>query len=189
MRKKLSELSLAELWELFPIFLTAHQDCWKIWYEEESSFLQAILPLKDVKRISHIGSTAVASIWAKPIVDVLVEITSEANMDQIKRILTRTGWTCMNQSENRMSFNKGYTESGFAEKVYHLHLRYAGDNNELYFRDYLNDHPQIAKEYEKLKLHLWKEHEQNRDAYTNAKTQFVERYTNQARQEYADKYC
>ena len=49
----------------------------------------------------------------------------------------KNGYICMSQSENRLSFNKGYTENGFAERTFHLHLRYAGDNNELYFRDYL----------------------------------------------------
>ncbi len=39
---------------------------------------------------------------------------------------------------------------------FHVHLRYAGDNDELYFRDYLNEHIQIAKEYERVKLKLWK---------------------------------
>lgn len=29
MGKKLSEMSLEELWQLFPIFLTEHQACWK----------------------------------------------------------------------------------------------------------------------------------------------------------------
>ena len=47
--------------------------------------------------------------------------------------------------------------------MYHIHLRYAGDNDELYFRDYLNEHPAVAKGYETLKLRLWKQYEHNRD--------------------------
>ena len=58
----------------------------------------------------------------------------------------------MSQSENGLSFNKGYTGNGYAERVFHLHLRYVGDNNELYFRDYLIEQPDVAKEYEELKL-------------------------------------
>ena len=53
----------------------------------------------------------------------------------------------MSESRDRISFNKGYTEDGFAEKVFHLHLRYRGDNGELYFRDFLIEHPDVAKEY------------------------------------------
>ena len=49
---------------------------------------------------------------------------------------------------------KGYTDAGFAEKVFRLHLRYTDDNDELYFKDYLNDFHDVAKDYEKLKLSL-----------------------------------
>ena len=68
------------------------------------------------------------------------------------------------------------------------HLRLVGDNDELYFRDYLNDHPQTAKEYEALKLRLWKEFEHDRDAYTEAKTDFIKVVTAKGRQEYAGRY-
>ena len=88
----------------------------------------------------------------------------------------------MSANENRISLNKGYTESGYAEKVFHLHLRLEGDTDEILFRDYLNSHPDVAKEYEQLKLKLWKEYEHNRDAYTEAKTNFVKKYTNLAKQ-------
>ena len=52
----------------------------------------------------------------------------------------------------------------------------------------MNDNYQLAKEYEKLKLSLWKQYEHNRDAYTNAKTKFVEFYTKQAKMIYGNKY-
>lgn len=61
--------------------------------------------------------------------------------------------------------------------MFHLHLRYTGDHDELYFRDYMNAHPALAKQYEALKLSLWKQFEHNRDAYTNAKTTFITTHT------------
>ena len=87
-----------------------------------------------------------------------------------------------------MSFNKGYTENGFEEKIFHLHVRYAGDNDELYFRDYLREHPPLAKQYEELKLSLRKKFEHNRDAYTESKTKFISTYTQLAKQKYTDRY-
>ena len=186
MGKKLSEMTLEELWQLFPIILTGHQDCWKEWYLEEETILKKTL--SQIKRISHIGSTAVSSIWAKPIIDILVEIPREHNLFEYKDLIVNNGYICMSESEKGLSFNKGYTENGFAERVFHLHLRYAGDNDELYFRDYLIEFFDIAKEYEKLKLSLWKEYEHNRDAYTNAKTEFVKRYTEQAKMIYSKRY-
>lgn len=177
MRKKLSEMSLEELWELFPIFLTEHQSVWKDWFEEEESRLKTILPSNHICCISHIGSTAIDTIWAKPVIDILVEISPVCDMEMIKDILVDNGYICMSRNANRISLNKGYTEEGFAEKVFHLHLRYEGDHDEIYFRDYLRQHPEVAGEYETLKLRLWKEYEHDRDGYTDAKAEFVLKYT------------
>ena len=184
MRKRLSEMSLEELWQLFPIILTEHQDEWEVWYREEEEALAQILPVQYTARISHVGSTAVRVIQAKPIVDILVEITPGYNMKNIEGILCKNGWLCMSRDEKRMSFNKGYTENGFAERVFHLHLRYEGDNDELYFRDYLREYPEIANKYEQLKLSLRKQFEHDRDGYTEAKTEFVKRYTAEAKSLY-----
>ena len=186
MAKKLSEMTLEELWRLFPIRLTAHQPCWKAWYEDERSFLRNILP--NTVKIHHIGSTAVGSIWAKPIVDILVEVPHADELSTYKSLLTNNGYISMSEEKKRLSFNKGYTESGFAERVFHLHLRYVGDNDELYFRDYLLDNPDVARGYEGLKLSLWKEFEFNRDGYTKAKTEFVRNYTEKAKLLYGNRY-
>lgn len=188
MGKKLSEMTLEELWALFPIRLTEHNDKWEKQYEEMEAFLSSqLLPYYAV-RISHIGSTAIKYIQAKPIVDILIEIEPDKNISTAAEIIKNCGFTIMSESDVRISFNSGYTEKGFAEKVYHLHLRYSGDNDELYFRDYLNDNPDIAQEYQKLKLKLWKLYEYNRDAYTEAKTEFIKKYTALAKRQYGKRY-
>lgn len=180
MRKSLSEMTLEELWELFPIFLTEHKEEWNLWYKEEEQRILQLFPDMTF-RINHIGSTAIAAIWAKPIIDILMEIPEDISMETIQQRLLSNGYICMSEDEKRISFNRGYTEEGFAEKVYHLHLRYRGDNDELYFRDYLNENPEIAKQYEKLKLSLWKEYEHNRDGYTSAKGAFITQHTKDAK--------
>ena len=187
MDKTLSEMTLQELWALFPIVLSEHKNCWKDWYEEEKQTIAALLPDQNI-RISHIGSTAVPHIWAKPIIDILVEIPGCLSMVDIKEALTGGGCICMSETEDRISLNKGYTAQGFAERVFHIHLRHDGDNDELYFRDYLNDHPALAEEYERLKLSLWKKYEHDRDAYTDAKSAFVKKYTDSAKAEYGNEY-
>lgn len=136
MSKPLSEMTLEELWQLFPILLAKHQACWSAWYEEEAACLRRWLPAGQVTRISHIGSTAVEGIWAKPIVDILVELKRGCKMQPAADCLTGNGYLCMHQSRDRMVFNKGYTEQGFSERVFHLHMRYEGDNGELYGNRY-----------------------------------------------------
>lgn len=177
--KKLSEMTLEELWELFPIFLTEHKSVWADWYQEEISILKNLLSPET--EYHHVGSTAIKDIWAKPIVDILIVVKSKEQLKDTAEILQKNGYIIMSATENRISLNKGYTENGFAEKVFHLHLRLENDKDEIYFRDYLNSHPEIAKEYEELKLQLWKKFEHDRDAYTNAKSQFVKKYTELAK--------
>ena len=188
MGKELSEMTLEELWDLFPIYLVQHDDQWNEYYNEIESKITDLLAGYPVKRISHIGSTAVQGIWAKNIIDVMVEIPVNVDMEEVACIFERNGFIRMSTETNRISLNMGYTKEGFADKVYHIHIRYTGDNDELYFRDYLNEHPQIAKEYEVLKLELWKKYEHNRDAYTDAKTDFIRRWTAEARRIYGDRY-
>ena len=53
---------------------------------------------------------------------------------------------------------------------------------------YLNDHFEAAEEYEALKMQLWKQFEHNRDAYTDAKMEFVKKWTAEARKLYAGRY-
>lgn len=191
MGKELSEMTLEELWELFPIILKEHNTEYRQWYKIEEEKLLNCLNERDFIRINHIGSTAVKGLIAKPTVDILLEINNESNVEQIKNNLLQIGWGLMS-SENdpsmKMIFNKGYTKEGFAEKVYHLHVRYKDNWNELYFRDYLIEHQEIAEEYGKLKLELIKSYEHNRDAYTEAKSDFILKYTEKAKEEYGDKY-
>lgn len=188
MKKELSEMSLEELWQRFPIFLVAHKDEWKAYYLEMESFLKTILSGYPVARISHIGSTAISRIWAKDIVDMLVEVSGDFGLEDAAKIIERNGFIRMSTGTDRISLNRGYTEDGFADRVFHVHLRYAGDHDELYFRDYLNEHTKVAREYETLKLQLWEQFEHNRDAYTDAKAEFVRRWTSEAKKAYAGRY-
>ena len=186
MSKKLSDMTLEELWQLFPIILTAPDPRWPAWYTEEEALLRCTLPAELAVRISHIGSTAIRGIWAKPIVDILLEAAENADLSAADEALARAGFRCMSAKDERRSYNKGYTESGFAEKVFHLHLVHAGEQPEVLFRDYLNTHPEDAKDYEALKLSLWKSYEHDRDGYTRAKTTFVKDIVQRALAEYAN---
>lgn len=192
MTKSLSEMSLEELWQLFPIILKEHNPEYKKWYQEEKIKLKDALAEKYIERINHIGSTAVPGLLAKPTVDILLEISSDVDLARIEAEIKNAGWTLMHRNradeELNLVFNKGYTPEGFADKVFHLHLRFLGDWSELYFRDYLIKYPEIAADYGELKQKLEKEYKNNRDDYTEAKTEFIEKWTSEARKEFKNKY-
>ena len=171
-KKPLNYMTLAELWQLFPIILTPHQPQWKEWAENEIQNLSRILSTYS-PIINHIGSTAINNIQAKPIIDILVEISPDVDWQSVKAELETAGYTCMSSTGNRMSFNKGYTPDGYADKVFHIHIHVIGDNDEIIFRDYLNSHSEVAREYEALKFSLLPQFQNDRDGYTDAKTDFI----------------
>lgn len=191
MFKELSEMSLKELWELFPIILKKHNKEYKNWYFDESNRLINCIGSENIFRINHIGSSSVKGIISKPTVDILLEIEEKFNLSRLVEILKKEGWTLMfEQKEPYLNyvFNKGYTKYGYAEKVYHLHVRNKASWDELYFRDYLIENKDISKKYEKLKLSLVEKFRYNRDGYTDAKTNFIKYYTKKAREKYKDRY-
>ena len=187
MSKKLENLSLKELYNLFPIIFSEPDTEWQKMYEEESRRIINILPSGQIRRISHIGSTAIGGILAKPIVDILVEAPLDAIALFADR-LKREGYIIMSAGDRRVSLNKGYTLHGYADEVFHIHIVRAGDNDELYFRDYLMEHPAAAKRYEALKLSLKATCGGDREVYTAGKTDFVKFYTFLARNLYRGRY-
>ena len=109
-------------------------------------------------------------------------------MEKTARVAAENGFIRMSDDSKRVTLCRGYTPSGFEDKAFHLHIRLRGDNDELYFRDYLNDYPDVAKQYEALKLTLWQKYEHNRDVYTNAKGEFVKKYAKIAKSLYGNRY-
>lgn len=171
-QRDLKDMTLAELWELFPVALTTHNPDWSEWADEEILELSTLL--RDYSPIiNHIGSTAIPNIQAKPIIDILVEIAPDNDWQQVREKMEKSGYICMSVSDTRMSFNKGYTPKGYADKVFHIHFHRIGDNDEIIFRDYLIAHPGAAKEYERLKLSLLPKYRHDRDGYTYAKSRFI----------------
>lgn len=183
---KLEQLTLRELWDLFPIvfvdFTTEFEDI----YLEEEKKLKSLLE-NYYKRISHIGSTSIQNIKTKPIVDILIEIDFEKK-DLVKEILLGSGYILMNEALDKLSLNKGYTIQGYEDQVFHIHVKQYGDCDELYFRDYLNEDAEKAKEYEKLKLELYDKYKPNRDAYTSGKNEFVKEVVAAAKLKYQNRY-
>ena len=97
-------MTLEELWELFPIFLTEHKAEWNDYYSGMEAVLKEALPAHLSVRVSHIGSTAINGIWAKPIVDILVEIPPEENMQTVAEQIEKCGFLRMSEEKGRIPF-------------------------------------------------------------------------------------
>jgi GrpB-like predicted nucleotidyltransferase (UPF0157 family) len=153
--------------------------------------LEQAVGLENIVRINHIGSTAVPGLIAKPTIDILIEIQNNTDTQRLIVNLQSVGYRYISQPNNPVShryFVKGYTPQGFKGLVFHVHVNYKGDWDELYFRDYLLKHPEIAADYGNLKLELQKKYEHDRDGYTSAKTEYIKRITGLARAEISLKH-
>jgi len=172
---------------IYPIILSAYNPAWPEWYAEEKANLERLVGKDNIARMSHFGSTSVPGLTAKPTVDILLEIEESTDIEELIAALSSPEYICLRREGNSLSEHdevmiiKGYLTDGFAEKVYHIHVRYYGDWDELYFRDYLIAHPEAAAEYVELKRSLFKGFEHDRDGYTGAKGEFIREITDNAK--------
>ena len=183
-KKHLSEMTSAELGQLFPIIISEPNPEWRNMFHIEKTKIIRSLGDQNLISIEHIGSTAIPGIKAKPTIDILIEIPEEAHLNFIIKKITALDYYYISQPENpppHMMFAKGYTTKGYKGQAFHIHVRYKGDWDELHFRDYLLTHPEEVRKYEKLKLELAEKYKNDRDEYTNQKGDFINRINKQAR--------
>jgi len=187
MRQEWSNVTKEKLSELFPILLEEHNLGWKKYFLQEKYFLQSIFRDKII-RINHIGSSSVAGLIAKPTIDILLEVSKDIDLQAITEKMKDEGYIVNTPKSDIIMYLKGYTPQGFQGQAVHIHVRHSGDWSELYFRDYLILHPDVASEYAKLKFILREQYHHDRDGYTEAKGQFVQKYTEKARSEFLGRY-
>ena len=164
---------------------------WPAVFWEERQHLLSCLPKNLIRRIEHFGSTAVPGLAAKPIVDMLVEVTS---LDETKRrippILEPQGYDYFwrpTWGDDTPPFYAWFIKrDSQGNRTHHIHMVEANFEHwdRLLFRDYLVEHPQVAQEYGMLKLRLSDAHANDRVAYTKAKTEFVVQVTKKAKECY-----
>lgn len=164
---------------------------WPQMFELEKRHLLSCLMHDLVKRIEHFGSTAVPGLSAKPIIDMLVEVTSlEETKKKIVPILTaqeyeyfwRPTW-----GDDTPPFYAWFIKrNAQGERTHHIHMIEKDFEHweRLLFRDYLIENPHIANEYQMLKLRLADNFPNDRVAYTNAKTEFILRIMRLAKDHY-----
>lgn len=184
--KPLDQITEEERSRLFPIILRENNFAWPEWFAEEKAILTKHIGVTNIESINHIGSTSVPGLIAKPTIDILIEITEGCDVERVIASLPSPNYICLNPPSMptpppHLMFLKGYTPIGFAERVFHIHVRYKSDWDELYFRDYLKINPETSAEYGALKRSLYEKHQYNRDGYTLAKGEFTRFVTETAR--------
>jgi GrpB-like predicted nucleotidyltransferase (UPF0157 family) len=167
---------------------------WPEMFARERLHLLSCLPADLITRIEHFGSTAVPGLAAKPIVDILVEVTSlDETRQEIVPILEVQGYDYFwrpTWGDDTPPFYAWFIKRDEERKrTHHIHMVEADFEHwdRLLFRDYLIEHPDIAQEYGNLKIRLAAVHQEDRIAYTQAKSEFVVRVTELAKRYYRRK--
>jgi GrpB-like predicted nucleotidyltransferase (UPF0157 family) len=159
------------------ISLVDPDSSWPAQYEAETHRLRAILPRDSEIRLEHFGSTAIANLRAKPIIDILLIHPDTAYWPKLIDPVTSLGYVywAENPRRDRMFFVKGMPPFG-RQRTHHLHVRMPGDAKAaLSFRDKLRGDPRLASRYAALKADLAARFPNDREAYTNGKAEFVAR--------------
>jgi len=164
---------------------------WAGLFRREAEHLRSCIPAALIRRIEHFGSTAVPGLAAKPIVDMLVQVTSlRAARTEIAPILKAQGYDYFWRPSIGDDIPPWYAffirRDRRGIRTHHIHMvtgrrTFQGHWERLLFRDYLIAHPETARAYERLKSDLAAAHPNDRVAYTEGKTIFIERITAQAR--------
>jgi len=186
MTDDLNILSSEELGHLFPVVIIDYNPEWPGMYLLEKQIILSAAVSGSIVRIEHIGSTAVPGLCAKPTIDILVEISCGTDCGFFVTSLEKIQYRFIPKPENpppHMMLAKGYSNKGLTGQPFHIHVRYPGIWDELIFRDYLIKYPDTARKYAELKRMLASVYPNDREKYTDSKSDFIISTTKKARED------
>ncbi len=164
-----------------PIDIVPYDRGWSELFAIERNLLEGALGGLVDGGIHHVGSTAVPGLAAKPIIDVMAGVRGldEAirSFDALAR-LGYCGWP-------HRPWMHWFCKPSPAARTHHLHLIEPGHPQftaRLAFRDALRAEPETAAAYAALKGELAARYRGDREAYTEAKSAFIEAVVERVRQ-------
>jgi GrpB-like predicted nucleotidyltransferase (UPF0157 family) len=154
--------------------VVSHNPKWQEAFEVESKCVADALG-ENAVAVHHVGSTAIPSIYAKPIIDLLVEVKDIFNVDEQSLAMDALGYRVLGEFgiSGRRFFLKDSQEGIRTHHVHIFEVASAQVERHLSFRDYMNAHPEDAQKYSELKRKLAREHPTNIDGYMDGKNEFI----------------
>ena len=154
---------------------------WPALFRSEAGQLAAILG-EEVAAIHHVGSTAIAGMSAKPIVDILVEVHHIAKIDGLSSEMRNLGYKP--KGEFGIPGRRFFFKDRDSVRTHHVHV-FQIENPEivrhLNFRDYMMAHPEEARSYSRLKEELAKKFSDDIEGYMDGKDKFIQEIDQRAR--------
>jgi GrpB-like predicted nucleotidyltransferase (UPF0157 family) len=157
--------------------VVAHNPEWRSQFEVEANRIAHVLG-NIVVRLHHIGSTAIPGIFAKPIIDILLEVSDIVELDNRSSAMEELDYEAMGEFgiPGRRYFRK---HNAWGIRTHHVHAYEASSTEverHLAFRDYMIAHPLEARAYGELKQKLAQEHPYDIEAYMDGKDSFIKEH-------------
>lgn len=158
-----------------------YDDGWPVRYETEAERLRDALG-EAAARVHHIGSTAIPGIRAKPIIDMLIEVSDLAALDAQSSRIESLGYEAKGEFgiPGRRYFRRDNEDGVRTHQIHAFDVGGLQADRHLAFRDYLISHPQVARAYGELKQQLAQRFPNDINAYMDGKDSFVKHYEREA---------
>jgi GrpB-like predicted nucleotidyltransferase (UPF0157 family) len=155
------------------------------WPTRFASERERLLPLLGTE-IHHIGSTAVPGMPAKPVID-LMALVQELD-EPIAGLVEQGGYQYPEAFNATLSHRRWLCRPTAVHRTHHLHLvdERAELARHLRFRDLLCASAPLRREYARLKRELAERIGDDREAYSEAKSAFIDRVEADARHVYKE---
>ena len=159
------------------VHVTEYDPAWESRFRSQQNRVSVILAPWLAAPLEHIGSTSGPGLAAKPVIDMLGPVRSLDEAQDAVPALAADDWQFWPDDPGR-HYRRWFLRPSPAARTHHLHLIAQDDPHVralLAFRDALRGDPRLRDEYAQLKRQLADKHRSNRNAYTNAKSDFVQR--------------
>ena len=157
------------------VTLLPHNEEWRTEAERLMRILEKVLG-STACDIRHVGSTAVRTIAAKPIIDIAVGVSRLGDVRAFDSELEKNGIIFRGEDiKGQLLYVTGDFEND--TRLSHIHIVPYGKEawkNYISFCEYLNAFPDEAKRYESLKFRLARDFPHDRTAYTQGKEKMVD---------------
>jgi GrpB-like predicted nucleotidyltransferase (UPF0157 family) len=159
------------------IQVVAHDPAWRSEFEAEAQRItQALGDI--VVRLHHIGSTAMPGIYAKPIIDFLLEVDDLVELEDRTSAMAQLGYEALGEFgiPGRRYFRKNNAAGVRTHQVHAFAADSPQIERHLAFRDYMIAHPAAGRAYGELKQKLARKHPQDIEAYMAGKDPFIKEH-------------
>ncbi len=155
--------------------MVPHDPQWRQEFQQEAEQITVTLG-SAVVTVHHMGSTAIPTVYAKPVIDLLLVVQSVAALDEKQPAMEALGYEALGEFgiPGRRYFRRN---NALGDRTHQVHAFETGSpqiTRHLAFRDYIIAHPETAQEYSDLKRELAAQYPNDIEAYMDGKDEFIQ---------------